>query len=1191
MLVRTGINSSANSSRSRWFSWLTVLTVASLVTPIAWSGVHPAYASPDAGAADSPAKKALIRVVGKSRASQVKLRTVRSHSGPDRFRISTNGGRLVVQGTSPAAQLTGFGWYLRHVAHADVALTGSQTNLPRQLPLPSHEIAHKSSVDHRFALNDTNEGYAGAYLSWSQWQHRIDVFALHGINDVLVYEGQEAVYEQTLQAFNYTAKQAREWIPQPAHQPWWLLQNMCCVGSPISQHLINTRVQLAQKITQRLRDLGMTPVLPGYYGIVPTDFTDHNPGANTVAQGKWNDLTQPDWLDPTDPYFPRVAKTFYRVQRKLFGDTTMYKMDLLHEGGKAGDVDVGDASKAVQHALNKAHPEALWTILGWQSNPRTETLKAVNRKKMFIVDGISEKSNITNRDKDFLGTPYAFGTIWNFGGNSGIGASLSTWNKKFHKWQKRSGDAMNGIALMPEAIDNNPAALAFFTDMPWVDGPVNMHKWFDNYAKARYGGSDRHARAAWNILRTTVYDWPANKTTHHVTALFDDQPSLNDKGVPLQYDPDKFAQALNELLKVSPSLRRSSAYRYDLVDVARQVLANNSREILPEIKNAYLSKDRATFNKLTDKWMRQLQLMDKLLGTSRAFLLGPWQKEASRQAGNRSEAAALDYDLKSLLTMWSKASSLQDYAKREVNGLVGDYYAKRWHLLFDRLSSALATGKEPKPINWKTIAVKWSEKSTKYSAEPKGDAYTEARKVAELPSAKLNITAEHKGAIPGTDLTLKTTFKNNSQTSKARNVKIELRAPKGYHVSSTGSPVTRSVPPNDEFSTTWKLHIPKNAESGAIKKLTARTRWTTGTRSISDRQSATARDTTEILVGGKVSRTYRTVSNTPAVFGEHGDTTSIAAGGEDLWKDTARYAASYQDDALSNNESVATKVVRQDGSSAYTRSGLIISNDLSTTGNNGVANIAVTPDHGCMFSWDSNGDGKLNKYTEVGGFSPTVYVRLSKDDAKITASCSSDGKNWATIGTGTTPHAKSSEDVGMFVSAVNRNTHDEALASFVGGIQKATPETRDGSDDTLQSLNKPVTALDSEKGHPASAANDGSRGNHPYWGGPLTFGKTWWQVDLGAVTDISRINVRNYVDGSRIYTYQIKGSRDGEHWFTLGGRSSDNPASDAGGTIYTQSRAQYVRVVGLSNTANPTFHLTEVSVYGEPTEDTSVVNK
>jgi len=1138
--------------------------------------VAPAAAVADPAAFDSrPARDALVRLIGDSRAKQVTLRTIDRGTGKDRFTVSAERGHLVVAGTTPAVQLTGFGWYLRHVAHGDIAINGSQTNLPRRLPLPQAPIERDSSVDNRFALNDTNEGYAGAYLSWDEWQRRIDVLALHGINEMLVYEGQEAVYQRTFAQFGYSPQEMRQWIPQPGHQAWWLLQNMCCLGSPISQQLIDQRVRLGRRMADRLRSLGMTPVLPGYFGTVPTDFETRNPAAHTVPQGTWNLLERPDWLDPTDPVFARVAATFYRTQTTLFGPSTMYKMDLLHEGGKAGDVDVADASKAVQNALDTAHPGAIWTILGWQSNPLPATLQAIDRSKMFIVDGISEKPAITDRDKDFFGTEYAFGTIWNFGGHQNFGAGLTVWNEKFHAWQQKPGTKMNGIALMPEAIDNNPAAVAFFADMPWQDGPVDMNQWFADYATARYGAADPHATAAWQTIAATAYSWPAGADTVHVTGLFDDQPGLGNTGTALRYDIATFDKALGELLQVNPKLRDSDAYRFDLVDVARQVLANHSRLLLPRIRAAYAAKDVALFDQLTRQWLDQIALMDTLLGTDQHFLLGTWQREADRQAANRTEAATLDYDLKSLVSLWATGTDLQDYARREFNGLVGDYYGHRWKLYFDSLSTALRTGGQPAAIDWQAVAESWAKAGTRYPSKPRGDAYREALAVAALPSGAVAVAIDHKGVQPGGTAKVTATFTNTNQLRPSGKLGIELAAPAGYRVTATTPATTDTVPAAGTFTVTWDVTVPVNAESGTVGALTATARWATG-----DTTSAG----TAVLVGGTVSEPYRTAANTDAVFAQRGAETSIAAGGEDMWRGTSEYATVYRQGALTDGAAVATRVVRQNGSSPYSRSGLVAGNDLSTMGS--IATIAVTPEHGCVFSWDSDADGQLDSNTEVGGFAPSVYVRLAKTGNQLTGSCSSDGQNWAVVGVGTVPSAAAVEDVGMFVSAVNRHTGQEAIATFADGITGTPSTTRDPSGDQLQSVGKPVTALSSESGRPPTAANDGSRANSPYWGGPLTLGSTWWQVDLGAVNDVSRVNVRNYVDGTRYYTYRLEGSTDGTHWHTLGGRSGPAPATDAGDTTNTEARARYVRVVGFGNTANGTFHLTEVSVYGTPVAPT-----
>ncbi|MBO0840418.1 MAG: alpha-N-acetylglucosaminidase N-terminal domain-containing protein, partial [Sciscionella sp.] len=450
-----------------------------------------------------PATAALHRLIG-DKADQIELRaTARSGAG-DSFAICADGKRPVIAGTSNATLLTGANYYLKNVVHAGITSNGDATaHLPRQLPTPSNPIAQSTPFANRFDGNDTMSGYTGPYWTWDQWQHEIDVLAANGINEMLVYPGQALVYYDVFKRFGYTDAELRDWIPQPGHQPWWLLQNMSTFDEPISTTLLQQQAELGRKIADRLRSLGMTPVLPGYYGTVPPNFPAKNPGAHIVPQGDWVGFTRPDWLDPRDSHFAPVASAFYADQRRLFGDSSMYKMDLLHEGGQAGDVPVGDAAHAVQTALETAHPGATWAILGWQSNPQPALLAGVDKSKMLIVDGLSDRYQGLNREQQWSGTPYAFGTIWNFGGHTTIGANLTTWAAEFPSWASKPGSALAGIALMPEANDNNPAAFAFFTELAWHPTGVNPSTWFADYATWRYGGADKNAQAAWQTILST----------------------------------------------------------------------------------------------------------------------------------------------------------------------------------------------------------------------------------------------------------------------------------------------------------------------------------------------------------------------------------------------------------------------------------------------------------------------------------------------------------------------------------------------------------------------------------------------------------------------------------------------------------------------------------------------------------------
>ncbi|MFD9892888.1 alpha-N-acetylglucosaminidase [Amycolatopsis sp. NPDC059027] len=707
------------------------------------STVTTASAEPDGPQAfdTGPATRALDRLLP-GRHDQIRLRAVPKDSG-DSYRISGQRGRIVVEGTSLAVLLTGVHTYLREVVKADISWTGQQLNLPRRLPAPDHPILRRADVPHRFAFNDTNDGYTAPYADWVYWEREIDVLALHGINEVLVYLGQDEVYRRTFREFGYGDADVRAWIPGPAHQPWWLLQNMSGFAGPVSDRLLDQRTALARKIVGRLRELGMTPVLPGYFGTVPPKFTEHNPGARVVPQGLWGGFERPDWLDPRNAYFAKVAASFYRNQSTLYGDSSMYKMDLLHEGGNPGDVPVPEAAKAVQQALRSAHPDAVWAILGWQANPRPDILGAVDKSRMFIVDGLSDRyPTVTDREKDWLGTPYAFGSIWNFGGHTVLGANTPDWARLYPQWRDKQGSRLSGIAMMPEGADNNPAAMTLLTDLAWTPGSVDLAAWFDRYAESRYGGEDPHAKAAWNALRETAYGTTrVDKWSEGADGLYEARPSLTTTHAAawspdhLRYDPAKFERALTELLQVSPSLRRSSAYRYDLVDVARQVLANRSRELLPRIKAAYDAKDRARFGELTGTWLRQMDLLDQVLGTDEHFLLGRWLDSARAAGATPSEKDLLEFDARSILTVWgtrnSDAEGLHDYANREWAGLVGDFYAHRWRTYFTELDTALAENRAPRPIDWFALEDQWTHGHQRYPARPTGDSYSAASRIAQ----------------------------------------------------------------------------------------------------------------------------------------------------------------------------------------------------------------------------------------------------------------------------------------------------------------------------------------------------------------------------------------------------------------------------------------------------------------------------
>lgn len=666
----------------------------------------------------------------------------------DTFTVSGTAGAITVRGSTGATLLTGVGWYLQHIAGADIGWPGDSIGmLPDELPGVPAPVTRSALVPHRYALNDTDDGYSGPYRSFEEHQRQIDLLALHGVNEVFVQVGAEYPYYRALQGFGYSAEELRKWIPAPAHQSWWLLQNLSGFGGPVSERLMRERAALGGRIAEQLRGLGMTPVLPGYFGTVPPQFVARNPGAKTVPQGEWAGFERPDWLDPASPVFGKLAAAYYAEQRAVFGDSTMYRMSPLHEGGQTGTVDVSSAAGAIQKALHAAHPGALWAVLGWQDDPTKELLAGVDTSKLLILDGLSDRYNRLDREARWGGAPYAMGTIYNFGGHTTIGANTSVWLDRFGAWRAKNGSALRGIAYLPEATGTNPAAFDLFTDLAWQPGPVDQRTWFADFAARRYGKPDAQAAAAWEELRKGPYSTSSGLWSESQDSLFTARPSLTAAGAAywspksMRYPAASVRRALDHLLQVDPALRGSSAYRFDLVDTARQALANHARVLLPKIKAAYEAKDLAHFRELTAEWRRAQGHLEALTSSDPNFLLGKWLGAARSWGADEAERDRYEYDARSILSVWGRRSTseggfLHDYANREWGGLVAELYGRRWNAYFTSLEEALVGATAPRAIDWYAFEEEWARRTTRHREEPTGDPYALAAGTAAfLPSA------------------------------------------------------------------------------------------------------------------------------------------------------------------------------------------------------------------------------------------------------------------------------------------------------------------------------------------------------------------------------------------------------------------------------------------------------------------------
>ncbi|MFC6062247.1 alpha-N-acetylglucosaminidase [Streptomyces ochraceiscleroticus] len=991
----------------------------------------------------APALAALKRLLP-HHADQFHLISLKRAAGTaERFLVAGAPGRIEVTGTSPAAILTGVNWYLKYTCQAHISWAGEQLDLPAKLPAPKRPLERSTALAHRFALNDTHDGYTAPYADWAHWERTIDVLALHGVNEVLVTAGSEAVYHRMLQDFGYSDAEARAWLPAPTHQPWWLLQNMSGYGGPVSKELLAKRTALGKRIADRLRSLGMHPVLPGYFGTVPDGFVKRNPGARVVPQGNWAGLKRPDWLDPRTTVFEKVAQSFYRHQKELFGTVKHFKMDLLHEGGNPGDVPVPAAAKAVERAMLAAHKDATWVILGWQENPRRDLLDAVDHKHMLIVDGLSDLETVEDREQDWGDVPYAFGTIPNFGGRTTIGAKTHMWAERFTTWRDKKGSKLVGTAYMAEAAERDPAAFELFSELAWREEAVDRAAWFDGYADARYGGRDAKARAAFAALRESTYEISSKDGRPH-DSIFAARPSLTARSGTYYathtpaFSSARLDAAFAALLAVRPALRNSDAYRLDLTDLGRQALANRSWQLIPQLQEAYQRKDLAAFRALAKLWLQLMRLSEDMTGAHRHFLLGPWLDAAKRMATGATEAAQLERTARVLVTTWADrptadGGKLANYANRDWHGLIGDFHLPQWQRYLDELEDALAGKRKPKAFDWYAIEEPWTRERKNYPLRPTTDAYRTAQKVhdvlAKAPyQGRVVVTAEPAAMEPGGATTVTATLHNVSGLRDTGRVDFALS---GVDAEDRGPVSLPSIPAGGKGDVDWRVAAPAEPLTSPLKPMPYELTVSYGPQG--ETAVSTVR-TGSLFVAGPLDEGLRTVTTNEAVFGQLDGRFAIDGAGADLWKATAEFGAVYRPGALRAGGSVTVKVTGQTATGPWARAGIAVRNSLAEADSAGFVNLSVTPDNGVALSYDTDGDGMLDRYERVTGVKTPVTLRLSREAGGAFKGeySTDDGDTWRTVATATVPGAAAAQDAGLHMSAANNGSGARGRVEFDG---------------------------------------------------------------------------------------------------------------------------------------------------------------
>ncbi len=651
----------------------------------------------------------------------------------DHFEIQSLNNKIVLSGNNGVSVASALYHYLTEYAHCQVTWNGTQLNLSKTLPKVPAKIRKDTPYELRYYLNYCTFNYSMSWWDWSRWEKEIDWMALHGINMPLAITGEEYTWYLVYKELGFTDNDLKDFFTGPAYFSWFWMGNMDGWGGPLPMNWMRTHFDLQKKILQRERALGMRPVLPAFTGHVPASFKNRFPQAKLKTTNWKNGFADTYILDAEDPMFARIGKLFLQKQTQLLGTDHLYSADTFNENEPPFDEPekLSKLSAKVYDGMRQADPSAVWVMQGWLfysdrkfwRAPQTEALlKAVPDNKMIILDLATEIEPVWKRTSAFYGKPWIWSMLNNFGGNTNLFGRLeSAASGPAQALKDPNSRRLTGIGLTMEGIEQNPVLYELFTDNTWTDKPIDTDQWMTRYIRNRYGATEPLTLSAWNTLRNTVYTVPKEKYIRDgAESIIQARPTLDSASrwasTKLNYEPKKLLPAWKALVEAAPRYAKSDGFKYDLVDVTRQVLANHALTVQQAMVSAYRRKDLAEFNKQSARFIKLIDDLDRLLATRTDFLLGKWVSDARACGITEPEKALYERNAKDLITLWGdKDCPLNEYACRQWSGLLTDFYKPRWKKFITHLSADLrgekaldmaAFTKETKDWEWNWVTAR-----------------------------------------------------------------------------------------------------------------------------------------------------------------------------------------------------------------------------------------------------------------------------------------------------------------------------------------------------------------------------------------------------------------------------------------------------------------------------------------------------
>ncbi len=606
------------------------------------------------------------------------LKSIEAVDGFDTYEIYAEDKKIVLAGNSNLSLAMAFYRYLSEFCNIVITDGDYDISYIAATPLPENKIAHTVRQKIRARMSYEFFSLEGNYWGFDRWEKEIDFMAMHGINTAFQPVGFDGVLYRTICEMGLPENFSAEFASGPAYIMRQFTGNIAASNSVNSKEYLERKIYIGKKITEREKELGITPVFPAVMPSVPFSIRKKYIKMEIFKAPMWYNLPPIFFMKPDNAFFSVFNKKFLEAQKNALGETDSFITEPLYDVDKKGyNAHLAALGSALDETLGEFNENAVCYTHLSSINP--DFFKYTTADRFIIINDSGENAPAFLADKKHLtvikGNTY---------GRTGLCGNIDKISRC--PYAEAKCDTLLGTSLEIDTFRENPMYCAAALKATTADEAFNANEFIKSYAFRRYRTNDylnemlRLKNLCYNTEEcagSIICARPSTLLKH--TAPFD---TLERK-----YDYRELYDIARDIIESGS--RKNDKMRLDLASIVRQFLSELAYPVYLNATRFFKEKNAGNFEQCSNLFIEICEDMDRLLKTNESTNLSTRYEEAHMLGNNKDELQAIDINFLMYHTIWGPfdRSILYDTAWCEWGGMVKDFYAQRWFMYFRALAA------------------------------------------------------------------------------------------------------------------------------------------------------------------------------------------------------------------------------------------------------------------------------------------------------------------------------------------------------------------------------------------------------------------------------------------------------------------------------------------------------------------------